>query len=202
MDGSCRDGGHIGCGGIIKGSDGEWLGGFSKYILIGSAYSTKVLEGLVYAITLQFWFIEFHVDSMVLVIDITLHGHYSWRGRSIAEKIHCILVLDREVVHHFYREANQCTYNLANFGCSMDSGICFFDVSPVVLFICCFLVLERESHFQSSKCPWMMLLKYLWKDESIIMITWTSHSLILLYKWFKVRNLISFIQWKTFGYQI
>jgi hypothetical protein len=24
-DGSCRDGGHIGCGGIIKGSDGEWL---------------------------------------------------------------------------------------------------------------------------------------------------------------------------------
>jgi hypothetical protein len=24
-DGYCRDGGHIGCGGIIRGSNGEWL---------------------------------------------------------------------------------------------------------------------------------------------------------------------------------
>ncbi|GAU13589.1 hypothetical protein TSUD_346930 [Trifolium subterraneum] len=40
MDGYCRDGGYIGCGGIIRGSDEEWLGGlggFSKYICIGNA---------------------------------------------------------------------------------------------------------------------------------------------------------------------
>jgi hypothetical protein len=27
-NGSCRADGHIGCGGIIRGIDGDWLGGF------------------------------------------------------------------------------------------------------------------------------------------------------------------------------
>jgi len=41
-NGSCRDGGHIGCGGIIRGSDDEWLGGFSKYIEIGRVYLSEL----------------------------------------------------------------------------------------------------------------------------------------------------------------
>jgi len=72
--GSCRDGGHIGCGGIIKGNDGEFLGAFSKYIGIGSAYLTGlwgVLEGLMYVRRFQFRFIE------LVVKDITLHEHAS-----------------------------------------------------------------------------------------------------------------------------
>ncbi|MCI93395.1 hypothetical protein A2U01_0114693, partial [Trifolium medium] len=32
MDGSCKVGGIIGCGGVIRGSEGEWLGGSSKFI--------------------------------------------------------------------------------------------------------------------------------------------------------------------------
>ncbi|MCI21554.1 putative ribonuclease H protein, partial [Trifolium medium] len=31
-DGSCREDGHIGCGGIIRGRDGEWIGGFAKFV--------------------------------------------------------------------------------------------------------------------------------------------------------------------------
>ncbi|GAU48612.1 hypothetical protein TSUD_188860 [Trifolium subterraneum] len=80
-DGSCRDGGHICCGGIIKGSDA-----------------------------------------------IKSHGNESWKGRSLVEKIHSLLALDWEVViHHSYREANQCAYALANYGCSMDTRIIYFD---------------------------------------------------------------------------
>jgi ribonuclease HI len=50
-DGSCRDNGHIGCGDIIRGSDGEWigLGGYTKFVAQGNAYLTElwgVFEGL------------------------------------------------------------------------------------------------------------------------------------------------------------
>jgi hypothetical protein len=34
IDGACRDG-VIGCGGVIRGSDREWLNGFSKLIGLG-----------------------------------------------------------------------------------------------------------------------------------------------------------------------
>ena len=41
-DGSCRENGRAGCGGIIRGSDGEWLGGFSKSIGVCSAYMVEL----------------------------------------------------------------------------------------------------------------------------------------------------------------
>jgi hypothetical protein len=37
-DGSCQDDGRIGCGGVIRGSDGEWLGGFANFLGYGNAY--------------------------------------------------------------------------------------------------------------------------------------------------------------------
>ncbi|PNY08707.1 ethylene responsive transcription factor 1b [Trifolium pratense] len=75
---------------------------------------------------------ELHIDSLV-VKAIKLHGNESWKGRSCVEKIHSLLALDWEVViHHSYREANQCANALANYGCSMDTGIIYFDVSLVV----------------------------------------------------------------------
>ncbi|MCI60412.1 ribonuclease H protein [Trifolium medium] len=48
-DGSCKDNGIAGCGGLIRGSDGEWLGDFAKHIGSGSAYVAELcgmLEGL------------------------------------------------------------------------------------------------------------------------------------------------------------
>jgi hypothetical protein len=41
-DGSCKDNGIAGCGGIIRGSDGEWLGGFTKRIWKCSAYMAEL----------------------------------------------------------------------------------------------------------------------------------------------------------------
>jgi ribonuclease HI len=48
IDGACRDG-VIGCGGVIRGSDREWLNGFSKLIGLGDAYIAELyglFEGL------------------------------------------------------------------------------------------------------------------------------------------------------------
>jgi hypothetical protein len=53
------------------------------------------------------------------------------RGRSFIEKIRHLLELYLNVVvHHSYRESNQSTDALTNYGCSMDSGVVFFDVCP------------------------------------------------------------------------
>lgn len=53
-----------------------------------------VLEDLMYARRLQFWFIELHVDSLIIVKAITSHGHRSYGERSLVEKIHRLLALD------------------------------------------------------------------------------------------------------------
>ncbi|MCI05125.1 ribonuclease H protein [Trifolium medium] len=82
-DGSCRDDGSIGCGGVIKGSAGEWLGGFSKFIGNINAYVAElwgVLEGLKIARRLNFRALELHVDSVVVVQAISGNGHGSHRG--------------------------------------------------------------------------------------------------------------------------
>ncbi|PNX81975.1 ribonuclease H, partial [Trifolium pratense] len=133
-DESCREDGHIGFGGIIRGSDGEWLGGSSKYIGIESAYVAELwglLEGLMYARSLQFKFIEVHVDSLAVMQVVSSHENGSWKGRTLVEKIRRLLALDWEVVvHHSYREANCCADALANYGCSLTSGFSFFDVCP------------------------------------------------------------------------
>jgi len=36
IDGSSKDENRDDCGGIIKGSSGEWLGGFPKYVGVAS----------------------------------------------------------------------------------------------------------------------------------------------------------------------
>ncbi|MCH95075.1 putative non-LTR retroelement reverse transcriptase, partial [Trifolium medium] len=102
-----RDNGHIGCGGIIRGSEGEWLGGFVK-------------------------FIKLHVDSMVVVRAITVSGGGSTCERFLVEKIRRLIDLDWEVVvKHSYREANQCRDALANIVSGMTDGCVFYDKCPI-----------------------------------------------------------------------
>jgi ribonuclease HI len=73
-DGSCRNGGVIGCEGILKGSDGERLGEFSKFFVKGSAYVAKlwgVLQGLGLTKHLNFRVVKLHVDFVVVVKAIS-----------------------------------------------------------------------------------------------------------------------------------
>ncbi|GAU43243.1 hypothetical protein TSUD_241340 [Trifolium subterraneum] len=48
-DGSCRKDGRSGCGGVIRGSEGEWIGGFAKFVGRSNVYVAElwgVFEGL------------------------------------------------------------------------------------------------------------------------------------------------------------
>jgi hypothetical protein len=81
IDGACRDG-VIGCGGVIRGSEGEWLIGFSKLIGRGDAYIAELwglLEGLKLAKRMSFKKIEVHVDSIGVVNDIKRITYYVGR---------------------------------------------------------------------------------------------------------------------------
>ncbi|MCI24501.1 ribonuclease H protein, partial [Trifolium medium] len=111
-DGACKEGRIAGCGGLIRGSDGEWLGGFAKFLGACSAYVAElwgVLEGLNLARRLGFRAVELHVDSDVVVQVIHSGVSKSSMGRMLLWKIRRLIELDWEVVvHHSYREANQC----------------------------------------------------------------------------------------------
>ncbi|GAU38278.1 hypothetical protein TSUD_119590 [Trifolium subterraneum] len=135
-DGARSEDGSIGCGGIIRGSDSEWLGGFAKFVGFGSAYLAQlwgVFEGLTYARNLNLSHVELNVNSMVVVQAITTNGCGSMTQteRSLVKKIRRLLALDWEVsVKHSYREANQCANALANRRCCMNIECVFFDVCP------------------------------------------------------------------------
>jgi ribonuclease HI len=56
----------VGCGGVIRGTEGEWLGGFAKCVGLCSAFVVElwgVVEGLQYAYCLGFKQIELNIDS-------------------------------------------------------------------------------------------------------------------------------------------
>ncbi|PNX89221.1 ribonuclease H, partial [Trifolium pratense] len=56
-EGSCDEDGRIGCGGVLRGSKGEWLRGYAKFIEKGNAYIAElrgVLEGLELARRMNF----------------------------------------------------------------------------------------------------------------------------------------------------
>ncbi|MCI08269.1 putative non-LTR retroelement reverse transcriptase [Trifolium medium] len=130
-DGSCKDNGIAGCGGIIRGSDGEWLGGFAKCIGRCNAYLAElwgVFEGLKYVKRLGFRAVEVNVDSLMVANILNSNQEGSPMGRALVTKIRALTELDWEVVvRHSYCEANQSADALANLGCSLDVGICYYE---------------------------------------------------------------------------
>jgi hypothetical protein len=85
------------CGGIIRGSQGEWLGGFAKRVGDCSAFVAElwgVLEGLEYARRLGFMAVELNTDS-VTVAQVILKGTLkSPMGATMVRKIRRLLALD------------------------------------------------------------------------------------------------------------
>ncbi|PNX57339.1 putative ureidoglycolate hydrolase, partial [Trifolium pratense] len=97
--------------GVIRGSEGEWLIGFSKLIGRGDVYIAELRglpEGLKLAKRMNFNKVEVHVDSIGIVNDITHKKNKILCGKALVDKICRMMELDWEViVKHTYREANQ-----------------------------------------------------------------------------------------------
>jgi hypothetical protein len=87
-----------GCGGLLRNSNGQWLGGFSRHLGTCTAYIAElwgVLDGLKFAYVRGFKKIELHIDSNVVVhrareMEVLLVGdlftkfvvYLQWIGKS------------------------------------------------------------------------------------------------------------------------
>ncbi|MCI30713.1 ribonuclease H protein, partial [Trifolium medium] len=115
--GACSDEKRAGCGGVTRGSQGEWLGSFAKKVGDCDAFTAEfwgVLEGLCMESKLDF-------SNM-------------WNGRvqglsnySSVRKIHNMLNMEWIVEFmHEYRKANKCADVLARIGCSLEYNVIFY----------------------------------------------------------------------------
>jgi ribonuclease HI len=133
-DGASKDHQEAGCGGIVRGSQGEWIGGFSKSVGRCSAFIAElwgILEGLRYVKSMGFTKIELNIDSEAVVRVVQTGRSQSTAGGVLVEQISKMMSLDWEVeVRHTYREANKCADALANYGCMSRVDIQFFTCCP------------------------------------------------------------------------
>ncbi|GAU47307.1 hypothetical protein TSUD_283760 [Trifolium subterraneum] len=137
-DGASKDLSRAGCGGIIRGSQGEWLGGFAKGLGSCSAVIAElwgVAEGLSYAKRLGFTAVELNVDSIVVAQAVKSGNSNSPVGLPLVKHIRRVLNSDWEIkVEHAYRESNKCADAMANVGCQLDREIIFYDSCPTPLY--------------------------------------------------------------------
>ncbi|GAU23682.1 hypothetical protein TSUD_304570 [Trifolium subterraneum] len=129
-DGACQKDGRSGCGGVIRGSDGKWLGGFAKYIGRCSAFVAKlwgVYEGLKYVKNMGLAAVEVNVDSLAVVEALKRKTNSNVTRGALINRIWQLVDLDWEVnVKHVYRESNQCVDALANEEYSLCEDTRFF----------------------------------------------------------------------------
>jgi hypothetical protein len=99
-----------GCGGIVRGSDGEWIGGFAKCVGIGYAFIVEM-----WGVLTSFTKVEINIDFVAVVQVIKTYCIQSASGSALARHIWRLMAMEWEVeVYHTYREANKCADALAN----------------------------------------------------------------------------------------
>jgi ribonuclease HI len=129
VDGASRNG-VIGCGGVVRGSVGEWIHGFSKIIGRGEIYIAElsgVLEGMRLTRRMNFDKVEVRIDSLGIVKDINRKQASKMCGRALIRKIVDLLEHDWEVIFkHSYREANHLADALAKHNFLVKDDISFF----------------------------------------------------------------------------
>jgi L1 cell adhesion molecule like protein len=136
-DGAFKDKKIAGCGGVIRGNEGEWLGGFAKCVGLCCAFVAElwgVVEGLRYAYRLGFKKVELNIDSEAVVRAIKNGSSNSTMGSSLLKHIKKLLAMDWIIdISHTYREANKCVDALANIGCSLSYDVMFYESCPDIM---------------------------------------------------------------------
>jgi ribonuclease HI len=136
-DGAYKKDQIAGCGGIIRGNQGEWLGGYAKCVGLCSAFVAElwgVLEGLRCVRRLGFMNVELNIDSVAVVQVLKERRFNSSLGSALIKQIWKLLDMDWNIeIFHTYREANKCADALANLGCSLGYDLVFFDDCPLTI---------------------------------------------------------------------
>ncbi|GAU39546.1 hypothetical protein TSUD_37990 [Trifolium subterraneum] len=129
----CRRDAAADCGRILRNSNGQWIGGFSRHLESYGAYLAKlwgVLEGLILARERGITKLEVQVDSIIVVQTLNSTHISSTVGWRLIQEIWQLLELDCweiRICSHSYHEANACADALANMGCDNEPGLCVYE---------------------------------------------------------------------------
>ncbi|CAJ2673373.1 unnamed protein product [Trifolium pratense] len=134
-DGASKGEQMAGCGGLIRDHRGHWLGGFAKFVGVGSAFVAElwgVLEGLKYAKRKGYRKIDLNIDSVAVMKVIKSGKTNSSLGTSLVKSIKKLLDEDWEVkISHSYREANRSADALTSMGCTLNYNIVYFETCSI-----------------------------------------------------------------------
>ena len=126
--------GIAGGGGLIRDTNGNWVGGFARTIGVTTSVQAELRalkDGLILAIELGIPYLAIEMDSLVAVEFVNsktmpnvflsaIVGDY----RSLLERF------ERYTLHHIFREANGCADALAKAACAQIVDFISFTSAP------------------------------------------------------------------------
>ncbi|KAK2373854.1 Polynucleotidyl transferase, ribonuclease H superfamily protein [Trifolium repens] len=126
-----------GCGGLIRGNEGAWLGGFAKglgecRVMVAELWGA--FEGLKLAWERGYKKVELQLDAQNVVKVINKDLHAKAEDWSLCKKIWRLLEMEWEVrIRHTYRKANRCADVLAHMRCDLGSTMIIYESCPTQL---------------------------------------------------------------------
>ena len=145
-DGSfSTDNGLAGCGGFIRGSDGQWIMGFAKSIIVSSSIAVELWalrEGLSLCMEMHLQAVEVELDASAAIslVSSTCSTNGDLSGL-LDDCREMLLRMPQAKVSHCYREANCCANALARIGANSPSVCTRFVTPRPQLILFCFLIL-------------------------------------------------------------
>ncbi|KAK4258121.1 hypothetical protein QN277_007613 [Acacia crassicarpa] len=143
VDGASRGEGNLaGCGGLLRGSDGEWIAGFARKL--GSCSANKaelwgVLTGLQVAKICNLEQIIVECDSVAVVqllSKLQADGIADSDTTLLTEIYRFLQKFSSVACVHVYREGNKCADSLANLSFDQEDFFVCFDTPLGVIVDC------------------------------------------------------------------
>nr|POE96236.1 putative ribonuclease h protein [Quercus suber] len=134
-DGSFSAGnGPAGCGGIIRGSDGQWVTGFAMSINVSSSIAAELWalrEGLSLCLEMHLQAVEVELDASAAISLVSSNCSTNGDLSGLVDDCREMLLrMPQAKMSHCYREANCCADALARIGASSPTVCNRFATPP------------------------------------------------------------------------
>ena len=124
----------FGCGGLLRDSNGRWIRGFAKAMVVSSSLAAEMWalrEGLILCLDVQTQAVEIELDATAAISFLS--GNSNTNGDLFGLVDDCkdlLKQLPQVRMLHCYREANACADTLARLGAVSDGGDSYFVTPP------------------------------------------------------------------------
>ena len=128
------EGAASGCGGLLRDSNGLWIRGFAKAMVVSSSLAAElwaVREGLILCLELQTQAVEIELDAAAAINLLSGNSNTNGDLSGLVDDCRDLLKqLPHARMLHCYREANACADTLARMGAASVGGDAYFVTPP------------------------------------------------------------------------